>query len=151
LCFLAASIYPQNFDYIAREPVLLDYARRLIRVEHLADGQTHEPPTSPLVTLKTEIARQYAQAADHNRQINKRRERRRSVAGLAALGSVLVTVFLVATAYAHYLSRQSDKGPSHASAQSVPLSDAPGSAWPDAGGQVIRPNGAGTTPDAGRH
>jgi hypothetical protein len=111
LGYLAASIYPQRFDYIAREPALLNYARNLIRDEQLPENQTQEDPFSALVTLKTEITRQYAQATDHNRQINKRRERRRSIAGLAALGSVLMTVFLVGTTYAHYLINQVEKEP----------------------------------------
>jgi hypothetical protein len=105
LGFLAASIYPAKFDYVAREPALLDYANRLIQQEEGAENADQDNPFSALVTLKREIARQYAESADHNRQINKRRERRRSVAGLAALGSVLMTVLLVATSYAHYISQ----------------------------------------------
>jgi hypothetical protein len=92
LCFLAASIYPQKFDYLAKEPTLLSYARDLIRVEQDAANQRQQDPFSALVTLKTEIARQFAQATDHNRQINKRRERYRAVAGLAAPRSVPTTV-----------------------------------------------------------
>jgi hypothetical protein len=98
----ATSIYLQKFDYVAREPALLAYAQELIQYElgQYEQGQSdHEQPDSfsALVTLKTELARQYAKGADHNRGINKRRERRRSIAGLAALGSVLTTVFLVGT------------------------------------------------------
>jgi hypothetical protein len=45
---------------------------------------------------------QYARATVHNRQIKKRRELWRAVAGLAALLSVLATVFLVLWTYIHY-------------------------------------------------
>jgi hypothetical protein len=93
LSYLAASIYPRRFDYVAKEPALLEYARELIRDEQAPENLAQDDPFSALVTLKTEIARQYAQAADNNRQINKSRERLRSTAGLAALGSVLMTVF----------------------------------------------------------
>jgi hypothetical protein len=37
-------------------------------------------------------------------RINKRRERLRSIAGLSALGSVLMTVFLVRASYTHYIT-----------------------------------------------
>jgi hypothetical protein len=151
LCFLAASIYPQKFDYIAKEPALLNYARDLIRVEQDIANQGQEDPFSALVTLKTEIARQYAQATDHNRQINKWRERRRSIAGLAALGSVLMTVFLVAAAYAHYLSVRVEKDNGRVAPQST-LTQAPkGAAGNNPTGQAGQPQGASTAPDAGRH
>lgn len=119
LGFLAASVYPQRFDYLAKEPDLLTYARNLIRDEQLPENKALEDPFSALVTLKTEIARQCAVATDHNRQINKRRERRRSIAGLAVLGSVLMTVLLAGTTYAHYLSIQAKKDPGHAAHQSI--------------------------------
>jgi hypothetical protein len=74
---------------------------------------------SALLTLKKELARQYAEGAHHNRQINKRRERRRSIAGLATLASVLVTVLLVVLIYSHYLYRQDNKESSHATGRTV--------------------------------
>jgi hypothetical protein len=151
LGYLAASIYPQRFDYIAREPALLNYARNLIRDEQLPENQTQEDPFSALVTLKTEITRQYAQATDHNRQINKRRERRRSIAGLAALGSVLMTVFLVGTTYAHYLINQVEKDPGHAAPSSIAIPAPSGDAGNDPAGQTGQPPSDRTTPDAGRH
>jgi hypothetical protein len=80
-----------------------------MRDEQAPENQAQDDPFSALVTLKTEVARQYAQATDHNQQINKRRERFRSIAGLAALGSVLMTVFLVGATYAHYLSIRVEK------------------------------------------
>ncbi len=52
--------------------------------------------------MKTAVAMQYARATVHNRQIKKRRELWRAVAGLAALLSVLATVFLVLWTYIHY-------------------------------------------------
>jgi hypothetical protein len=109
LLFLASSIYPQKFDYVAREPLLLQYTRDLIEYEAAAANLSALQPLSALNTVKIEIARQYAQAADNNRQINKRRERWRSIAGLAALASVLMTVCLVGTTYAHYLSVRLEK------------------------------------------
>jgi hypothetical protein len=151
LSYLAASIYPRRFDYVAKEPALLEYARELIRDEQAPENLAQDDPFSALVTLKTEIARQYAQAADNNRQINKSRERLRSTAGLAALGSVLMTVFLVAAAYAHYLSIQNGKDHDHAAAQSVTVGPSVGGQGNDQAGQQVQPSGPGPAPDAGRH
>ena len=114
LCYLAASIYPQRFDYVARESDLLRYADALMAEERDPRNRAAEAPVSALVTLKTELARQYAQAAEHNRRINRRRERRRSVAGLAALVSVLMTVFLVGTTSAPYIFPRPVPEPAHA-------------------------------------
>jgi hypothetical protein len=72
LGFLAASIYPQRFDYVAKQGALLAYAWELIRDEQASGNQEQDGSFSALVTLKTETARQYAQATDHNQQINKR-------------------------------------------------------------------------------
>ena len=71
LGFLAASIYPARFDYVAREPALLNYAKDLIRDEQSPENRSREDPFSAVATFKGELARQYALAADHNRQINK--------------------------------------------------------------------------------
>lgn len=101
LGFLAVSIFPAELDYVGSEPELLAYALALINYEELLTDQTPVDPFSALVTLKNEVVRQYDQAADNNRRLNKRRLRLRSVAGLAPLGSVLMTVFLVAAAYTH--------------------------------------------------
>ena len=149
ISFLAASIYPRTFDYIAREPALLSFAEDLIRVEQVHKSQDQGDPFSALVTLKTDIARQYARATDHNRQINEQRARQRSIAGLAALGSVLMTVFLVGATYAHYLSIHVEKG--HGRVSSQPTSAATPGAGPDTSGQPVQRSGAGTAPDAGRH
>ncbi len=93
---LAALIYPQKFNHIASEPALLAWARDLMQDEQANANPTQPTPFNALAMLKSELPRQYAEGANRNRQINKRRERLRSMAGLAALGSV-------ATAYAHYL------------------------------------------------
>lgn len=151
LGFLAASIYPQRFDYAAKQAALLAYARDLIRDEQAPENQQQDEPFSALVTLKTEIARQYAQATDHNQQINKRRERRRSIAGLAALGSVLMTVFLVGATYAHYLTARVDKDHVHAAPQSIVTPAPAGGPRDHPTGHADQPPGAGTTPNAGGH
>lgn len=151
LGFLAASIYPQQFDYVAKQAALLAYARDLIRDEQAPENQGQEEPFSALVTLKTEIARQYAQATDHNQQINKRRERRRSIAGLAALSSVLLTVFLVGTTYAHYLTIRVDKDHGHAAPQSIVIPAPAGSPRDHPTGHTDQPPGASATPNAGGH
>lgn len=103
LAFLAASIYPAQFDYIAPEARLFEYAWDLILYEDAVRSSGDSQPMNALVTLKTEIARQYGQATVHNKRINKRRELCRSVAGLAAILSVLATVSLVITVYTHYV------------------------------------------------
>ncbi len=113
LGFLGGSIYPQKFNYVASEPDVLKYAENLILYEQ------KESSVSALVMLKRTLARQYAEGAHHNRQINKRRERRRSIAGLATLASVLVTVLLVVLIYSHYFYTQDNKESSHATGRTT--------------------------------
>lgn len=149
LVCLAISIYPQKFEYIAKQGDLLGYALELIDGERNFSLDEHGEPLSALVTLKLAIARQYAQATDHNQRINKRRERWRSIAGLGALGSVLMTVFLVAAAYAHYLSTRSDKEIGHAAHQAVAGQHASAGAGFDARGQAHQPASAVGAADAG--
>lgn len=151
LGFLAASIYPQRFDYVAKQGLLLTYARDLIRDEQTPENQEQDDPFSALVTLKTEIARQYAQATDHNQQINKRRERRRSIAGLAALGSVLVTVFLVGATYMHYLMTRVDKDHIDVAPQTNVTSAPTGGPRDHPTGRTDQPSGASATPNASGH
>jgi len=139
LGFLAASIYPQRFDYVAPEPALLTYTRQLIRDEQDPANRDQADPFSALVTLKTELARQYAAGADHNRQINKGRERLRSVAGLAALGSVAMTVFLVAATYAHYLSQHDEKDSGHANPRVAAEGAPTATSRPNPVGQPVKP------------
>lgn len=149
LCYLAASIYPQRFDYVAKQAALLTYARELIETEQTPDNLAQDGSLSALVTLKTEIARQYAQATDHNQQINKRREQRRSIAGLAALGSVLLTVFLVAATSGHYFFIRSAGDPSHVTRRSGSSIASPAGPGDDARGQAEPSSGAPTASDAG--
>ena len=152
LGFLAASIYPAKFDYVAKEPALLQYASDLIQDEQAPENLAQEDPFSALVTLKSDLSRQYAVATDHNRQINNRRERRRSIAGLAALGSVLATVFLVATTYTHYLSIRAERDNADVAARAI--ADAPPArvgARDDPLRNAVRPPGPGAAADAGRH
>ncbi len=94
LVFLAASIMPARFDYIAPEPDLLDFADRLDR-ERKRPDRGPEASADAVETLKRELARQYALAAEHNRAINRSRAKRRSIAGLATVLSVLATIILV--------------------------------------------------------
>jgi hypothetical protein len=113
LGFLAAVIYPRRFNYVAREPELLAYAEDLIE-----DEKTEQDGSfSAIATLKRTLADQYAKSTHHNRQINKRRERLRSLAGLATLGSVVMTVLLVVTVYTHYMLDETIKETFHVSDQ----------------------------------
>lgn len=102
LGFLSASIFMARFRYVAPEPELLDYAEGLDSDERqmVADGR--EDPVDAVATLKRTLARQYAVATHHNRQINQRRALWRSIAGLATLVSVLATLFLVADVTLRY-------------------------------------------------
>jgi hypothetical protein len=86
LLFLAGSIAPATFSYISDEPALLASARGLDQDEQDAEAQRLSP-VDALAVLKRTLADQYSVAAHHNRQINQRRALRRSLAGLATLGS----------------------------------------------------------------
>jgi hypothetical protein len=96
LAFLAASIFIARFRYIAPEPELLDYAEGLDSDERQMADDGQENPIDAAATLKRTLARQYAVATHHNRQINQRRALWRSIAGLATLVSVLATLVLIA-------------------------------------------------------
>jgi hypothetical protein len=113
LCLLAACIAPARFRYILREPLLLRYADDLIRAEQAPENQDLDDPVDALATLKRELARQFAEATDHNRQINKRRGWLREIAGLAVVGSVLSILLLVIVAFAYYIPKTSDTGDGH--------------------------------------
>lgn len=102
LCFLALSIYPAKFRYIAPEPELLVYANGLIQDENEQFLASEDERFSAIATLKTSLARQYADAVHHNRLINHRRAKWRSVAGLATLASVITTLALVVTIMLSY-------------------------------------------------
>ena len=111
LCFLAACIYPRKFQYLAPDPELLAYAKGLLQDEQ---EQPDAGQFSALNTLKEALARQYAQGAQHNRQINKLRERLRSIAGLATVLSVVLTLLLVATTFLYYIPHPPQEGRGHA-------------------------------------
>jgi hypothetical protein len=100
--FLALSILPAKFRYIAPEPELLEYAEGLGQDERTA---APDAPVDALATLKTTLARQYAVATHNNRRINQRRGLWRSIAGLAMLASVLATLALVITVAVTYVPK----------------------------------------------
>ena len=147
LSILAASIYPAKFQYIAKDADLLDYALKLIRDEQDPANLAQAEPMNPLVTLKGTLAWQYSVATDHNRQINKRREKRRSIAGLATIAAVVSTLMLVAVTFAYYIPSHSAKGPAHGPEQPHPE---PAAATPG-GGTGAAPTTAPGAADAGRH
>jgi hypothetical protein len=105
LGFLAVSIFPARFRYLAPEPELLDYAARLDLDERQTIAMEGQEPFDALARLKQALAQQYAVATHHNRQIDQQRARWRSIAGVATLMSVLATLALVATVAAHYVPK----------------------------------------------
>ncbi|HEY4249631.1 MAG TPA: hypothetical protein VGM87_00440 [Roseomonas sp.] len=105
LGFLAASISPAKFNYVAPEPELLTYAKGLIEDEEASRAPPAVAPINALIILKTALAEQYAIGAQHNRQINKRREKRRSIAGLATIASVFLTLLLVGSISIPYIQQ----------------------------------------------
>ena len=94
LIFLAASIYPSEFRYVAPETEMLDYARGLDEDEAVA-RKSGDASFCAEDELKKTLAQQYAVAALGNRRVNQRRALWRSIAGLATLSSVLSTITLV--------------------------------------------------------
>jgi hypothetical protein len=102
ILFLLASIAPARFSYVSDELSLLRYAHELDQdeLDAVAAGVV---PVDALVVFKTALADQYAAAIHHNRQINQRRALRRSIAGLATLGSAFFTIFLVIRVMLHYI------------------------------------------------
>ena len=172
LGFLCLSIWPRQFRYLASEPDLLDYAQELIRDEGAGkDDASQIKPESALTTLKWELARQYAVGANHNRQINKGRERWRNRAGLAivfsvlveplesalsvvALPLVLVTFFLVAATYGPYLYDQLRRDTGNAAVHApIPTPVQPRSrsrqAGPDQGGNAVKSKSSPAAAHAG--
>jgi hypothetical protein len=103
LAFLAASIFPSTFRYIAPEPDLLAYATGLDEDAAAAIAAGTGGAADPETILKLTLAHQYALATDHNRRINQRRARWRSIAGLATLASVLITIALVVLVVLSYI------------------------------------------------
>lgn len=156
LGFLAACIYPRKFQYLASDPELLDYALGLIQDEKAHRARPGQVPFNALVTLKEAMARQYAVGARHNRNINKMRERLRSIAGLATVISVVLTLALVGTTFLHYVPQrhaevqgdgqpatQENSGRQRDTTGLVPAGSAPGAA--DAGGDQGLVGAAGGT------
>ncbi len=105
LGFLALSIYPAKFRYIAAEPELLTYAKGLLQDEEQYGDWRPGDPFNALAALKWTLALQYADATHHNRMINQRRAKWRSVAGLATLASVIATLALVVTIALTYIPK----------------------------------------------
>lgn len=104
LFLLAICIKPAKFQYIAREPQLFHYAEDLIAAERTAVAAGNPNPPMALESLQKQLSIQYAVGADHNRRITKRRELIRTWAGLAIIGSMIATLFLVATVLiSHYI------------------------------------------------
>ena len=104
LGFLTASIWPARFRYIADDVELLAFARDMIA---LADEPANQALTTGRLdahaTLLDNLAEQYADATDRNRLINRRRLRRRSIAGMATIAAIVSTLLLVATVVGSYL------------------------------------------------
>ena len=103
LGFLAGSIYPARFAYLAPGPELLEYALELDEIQRRTAASRGAEPIDALAELKEFLAHQYADAAHHNNRINRRRGLWRSIAGLATLVGILSIIALVASAAAHYV------------------------------------------------
>ncbi len=140
LCVLGACIYPRKFFYLAPDQEILAYALGLMQDE--ADGLLSEGEAE--ATLKRSLAQQYALGSQNNRQINKRRERMRAVAGLITLGSVIATILLVAVTLFPYPGTHHEHAPPPARTDRAD----PGSAAPPPAAGGTAP--AGGAADAGR-
>jgi len=104
LALLVTCIKHARFQYIAREPALFRYAEDLIAAERAAIAAGNANPPIALEILQRELSIQYAVGVDHNRQILERRAFIRTWAGLAIVGSMIATLFLVATVLTlHYI------------------------------------------------
>lgn len=147
LGFLASSIFPARFRYLAKDTALLEYALGLIEDEQHPDNQAQAVPIVALHALKTNLATQYALATDNNRQINKGRERRRSIAGLLTIFSVVSTLVLVVVTFATYVPKHDEKGIPNGSPPHPPELPAP-TVQPKPVGPAQAPPAA---PDAGGH
>lgn len=143
LIFLAASIYPARFDYLPDDVELLGYLNLILNDDELGASKV-----DALIAVQSGLAEQYAAATDHNRRINKRRERRRSVAGLATLGAMLATLLLVATTFLHYMPERTAQGSVYGPAQPNPVRPTRGETG-DAGRNA--PSHAPDAPNAGGH
>jgi hypothetical protein len=103
LAFLAASIYPAKFRDISTASRLLLYAQAADRRERAQTRRRNPHPVDALNALRALLAREYADATNHNRPVNQRPSRCRSVPGLATLLSVLATILLVVMVIPAYI------------------------------------------------
>jgi hypothetical protein len=103
LRFLAASIYPAKFSYIAPGPDLLTYASQLAEAEAQSIASKDAVPIDALAQLKATLAHQYAEASYYNRRINRRRGLWRSIAGMATLLGVSTMIAMVVTVTTYYV------------------------------------------------
>ncbi len=113
LGFLAAAILPAKLRYIAADEKLFDYASKLMSEEDNPADAASSAPIVAIQILRATLAEQYAGATDYNRRINRRRERRRSIAGLATIAAILSTLLLVGTTFAHYVVTHAIEGAVH--------------------------------------
>jgi len=96
LVFLAQSIWPARFRYVASEPELQDYVGR-VQATALASGSGQdEAALTAVMAARTVMVQQYAVSVSNNRVLNQRRASRRTRAGLATLLSVFAVLVLVA-------------------------------------------------------
>jgi hypothetical protein len=96
LLFLAQSIWPARFRYIASEPEFRSYLDA-VRAAAVQGGSSPDGAKATSVTaVKAVLVEHYAIGAAHNRSINQRRAVRRTRAGPATLASVFAVLVLVA-------------------------------------------------------
>ena len=95
LVFLAQSIWPARFCYVASELELQSYLET-VRTTAAASGSSAEDATvAAVLAARTVMVQQYALGASSNRLINQNRANRLTRAGLATLASVLAVLVLV--------------------------------------------------------
>jgi hypothetical protein len=140
--FLAASIFPRRFSYLAPDPDLLKYALDLVEDEKAAEPGAQ----SALLTLQKALAEQYARGAHTNRQINKRREWLRSIAGLATILALILTLFLVGVVFLTYIPPKPQGVSPYAEQPVVPPSQARGASPAGASAADGRPSDPAARP-----
>jgi len=94
---LALSVRTANFLRVAREPAFLLYVEQVRADARAAAAGADDQAVAEaaLALVKEALVKQYATAADSNRQVTEGRARWRTRAGLATLASVLVMLALV--------------------------------------------------------
>ncbi len=106
---LALSVRTANFLRVAREPAFLLYVEQVranARAAAAAGADDQSIAEAALALVKETLVKQYATAADSNRQVMEGRARWRIRAGLATLTSVfimlaLATLVVVSNMHAH--------------------------------------------------